>query len=183
MPAHRFRIVYNAILPPPLEQAVDQGRRFRDKYGIREGCFLVTQVSWIIPEKGIPQLLDAARLVLNEFPETRFAIVGSGSHEAEYRQRAAELGIASSLVWTGVVQNPMEDGVYAATDIFCLASQWQEAFGWVIAEAMAFEKPVVATAVGGIPEVVEEGVTGLLVDPCTDSAPFGQADPSPAALR
>jgi glycosyltransferase involved in cell wall biosynthesis len=170
LPAERFRVVYNAILPPSLDQTALQGRRFRQTYGIPEDCLLVTQVSWIIPEKGIPQLLEAARIVLNEFPQVRFAIVGSGSHEKAYRQRAEELGIASSLLWTGVVQNPMEDGVYAATDIFCLASQWEEAFGWVIAEAMAFGKPVVASAVGGIPEVVEDGVTGFLVSPCTDSA-------------
>jgi glycosyltransferase involved in cell wall biosynthesis len=174
LPSNRFRVVYNAILPPVLQQAASQGQAFRRKYGIPEGCLLVTQVSWIIPEKGIPQLLEAARIVLNEFPEVRFAIVGSGGHEAEYRARAEELGIAGRLVWTGVVQNPMEDGVYAASDIFCLASQWEEAFGWVIAEAMAFEKPVVASAVGGIPEVVEEGVTGLLVQPCTDSALLAQ---------
>jgi glycosyltransferase involved in cell wall biosynthesis len=78
------------------------------------------------------------------------------------------LGIANSITWTGLLENPMEDGVYAATDIFCLASQWQEAFGWVLAEAMAFEKPAVATRVGGIPEVVEDGVTGLLA-PAGDS--------------
>jgi glycosyltransferase involved in cell wall biosynthesis len=59
----------------------------------------------------------------------------------------------------------MQDGVYAATDVFCLASRWQEAFGWVLAEAMVFEKPVVATRVGGIPEVVEDGRTGLLAAP------------------
>lgn len=169
LPAGRFRVVYNAILPPGLENAAQQGRRFRDRYGIAPDSPLVTQVSWIIPEKGIGQLLEAARIVLREFPSARFAMVGSGKHEAEYRRRAEQAGIAASVVWTGLIQNPMEEGVYAATDIFCLASQWQEAFGWVIAEAMAFAKPVVASAVGGIPEVVEDGVTGLLVDPCTDT--------------
>jgi phosphatidylinositol alpha-1,6-mannosyltransferase len=170
LPADRFRVVYDAILPPALERAAEQARRFREKYGIAADCPLVTQVSWIIPEKGVGQLLDAARIVLREFPEARFAIVGSGNHAAEYRRRAEQTGIAASVVWTGVIQSPMEEGVYAATDVFCLASQWQEAFGWVIAEAMAFAKPVVASAVGGIPEVVEDGVTGLLVDPCTDTA-------------
>lgn len=170
LPKDRFRVVYNAILPPELSQAGKSRAQFRCRYGIPPDCPLITQVSWIIPEKGIPQLLEAARTVLREVPEARFAIVGSGGGEVEYCKYAEELGIAGSLVWTGVVQNPMEEGVYAATDIFCLASQWQEAFGWVIAEAMAFEIPVVATAVGGVPEVVEENVTGLLVDPCTDTA-------------
>ena len=138
------------------------------RFGIPPDALLVTQVSWIIPEKGIPQLLGAAQAVLREIPDARFAIVGAGAGEAEFRERAKALGIAESLVWTGTVMNPMEEGVYAAADVFCLASQWQEAFGWVIAEAMSFEVPVVATKVGGIPEVVEENVTGLLVDPSTD---------------
>lgn len=166
--SERFRVVYNGVLPPRLEQAGEQGRRFREKYGIAADCPLVTQVSWIIPEKGIKQLLEAAAIVLREIPAARVAIVGGGRSEAEYRRQAEQAGIAASVVWTGVIASPMEEGVYAATDVFCLASQWQEAFGWVIAEAMAFGKPVVASAVGGVPEVVEDGVTGLLVDPCTD---------------
>lgn len=170
----RFRVVYNAILPPALGSFGEQRRLFRERFGIPQSALLVTQVSWLIEEKGIPQLLEAARIVLRECPEARFAIVGSGRKEAEYRRLAEELGIANAIVWTGLIRNPMEEGVYAATDIFCLASQWQEAFGWVIAEAMAFEVPVVATAVGGIPEVVEENVTGLLVNPPTDTALLAQ---------
>ncbi|MEO5924515.1 MAG: glycosyltransferase family 4 protein [Bryobacteraceae bacterium] len=174
LPEDRFQVIYNAISLPSLARVAEQRRTFRETYKIPATCQLVTQVSWIIPEKGIPQLLEAAQLVLRELPGTHFALVGSGNCEAEYRGRARELGIEKSITWTGLVQNPMEDGVYAATDIFCLASQWQEAFGWVIAEAMGFEKPVVATATGGIPEVVEDGVTGLLVAPPTNSAQLAQ---------
>ena len=58
----------------------------------------------------------------------------------------------------------LEEGVYEASDIVCQASKWEEAFGWTIAEAMAFSKPLVATRVGAVPELVEDNVTGLLVD-------------------
>jgi glycosyltransferase involved in cell wall biosynthesis len=169
LPRERFTVIYNAIEPPSLDDAAGQARQFRERFGIAPDRELVTQVSWIIPEKGLPQLLEAAAQVVQQRPTAHFAIVGSGAGEAEYRQKAAELGITGAITWTGLLSNPMQDGVYAATDIFCLASQWQEAFGWVIAEAMAFEKPVVATAVGGIPEVVQDGVTGLLVKPASDS--------------
>jgi glycosyltransferase involved in cell wall biosynthesis len=124
---------------------------------------LVTQVSWIIPEKGVPDVLEAARIALLEEPGLHFAFVGDGKYREEYSRRAAESGIASHVTWTGLVKDPMGEGVFSATDVSCQASRWEEAFGLVVAEAMAFGKPLVATRAGGIPEIVEDGVTGYLV--------------------
>jgi glycosyltransferase involved in cell wall biosynthesis len=69
----------------------------------------------------------------------------------------------SRFTFAGQSADPFFDGVFSASDIVCQPSRWQEAFGWVIGEAMAFRKPVVATRVGGIPEIVREDVTGFLV--------------------
>lgn len=124
---------------------------------------MIVQVSWIIPEKGIADLLDAAKLVLARNPRAHFALVGSGDWLDRFRTRASELGISSSVTFTGLMENPMSEGVFPAADIFCLASRWQEAFGWVLTEAMSFQKPVVATRVGGIVEIVRDGETGFLV--------------------
>jgi glycosyltransferase involved in cell wall biosynthesis len=165
LPENRFQVLYNAIPTPDISDAAELGRRFRERFKIPQEKLLVTQVSWIIAEKGIPQFLESVRQVLAERPKTHFAIVGNGAQSDEYQRKARELGIADSVTWTGLLTNPMEDGVFAATDIFCLASQWQEAFGMVLAEAMAFEKPAVGSAIGGIPEVIEDGITGLLNPP------------------
>jgi glycosyltransferase involved in cell wall biosynthesis len=67
------------------------------------------------------------------------------------------------FTWTGLVHNPVADGLYAAADVVCQVSRWEEAFGWVIAEAMAASRPLVATHVGGIPELVADGANGFLV--------------------
>ncbi len=165
LPEDRFQVLYNGIPTPDVSNAAELGQRFRERFGIPQDKPLVTQVSWIIAEKGIPQFLDAARQVLAERPEIHFAIVGNGAQADEYQRLAHDLGIGESVTWTGLLQNPIRDGVFAATDIFCLASQWQEAFGMVLAEAMAFEKPAVGSSIGGIPEVIEDGVTGLLNAP------------------
>src|SRR5262249_10524057 len=156
-----------------LDKSVDEARAFRQRFGIALDKELVVQVSWIIPEKGIPDVLETARLVLAKRPNAHFVLAGNGNYTGEDQRAAAQMGMDRSGTWWGLLENPMREGVYAAADVFCLLSRWEEAFGWVIAEAMSFERPVVATAVGGIPEVVADGVTGLL-GPRNDPATAAQ---------
>jgi glycosyltransferase involved in cell wall biosynthesis len=162
LPANRFRCIYNGIEATETPDSLESGRTFRHRFGIPEDHELVIQVSSLIPEKGVSDLLQAARLVLAQHPNTHFALVGDGAGEEDFRRQARELGIAESVTFTGLVEDPLKEGVYAASDIFCLASRWQEAFGLVLGEAMICARPVVATRVGGIPELVEDGRTGLL---------------------
>ena len=143
---------------------IDAGTAFRARYGIPSGRILVTQISQMIPEKGLADVLEAARLALARDANLHFAFVGDGKYLEHYARRAVEIGIGDHVTWTGLIIDPVAEGVFMATDISSLASRSQEAFGLVVAEAMTCEKPVVATRVGGIPEVVEDGKTGFLVD-------------------
>jgi glycosyltransferase involved in cell wall biosynthesis len=119
----------------------------------------------MIPEKGISDLVEAARLVLGQIPDAHFLLAGEGKHRGEYMAMARDLGMEAHFTWTGLVHNPVAEGLYAAADVVCQVSRWEEAFGWVIAEAMAAARPLVATRVGGIPELVTDGESGFLVDP------------------
>jgi glycosyltransferase involved in cell wall biosynthesis len=74
------------------------------------------------------------------------------------------MGIDDRVTWTGNVGDPFGEGVFEAADVVCQFSRWEEVFGWMIAEGMAHGKPVVATRVGGIPELVQDQETGYLVD-------------------
>lgn len=125
---------------------------------------IVTQVSWIIPEKGITDFLETARLVTQQNRNVQFVLVGDGAYREQYMKDAAAMGIEDRVTWTGMVEDPFGEGVFAAADVVCQFSRWEEVFGWMIAEAMAHGKPVVATRVGGIPELITDGVTGNLVD-------------------
>jgi glycosyltransferase involved in cell wall biosynthesis len=161
-PLSRVRRLHNGV---DLERTHDAaaGIAFRARHAIPPERILITQVSQIIPEKGIGDVLDAAKIALDRHPGLHFAFVGDGKHLAHFTARAIELGISAHVTWTGLSMDPVAEGVFMATDISCLASRWQEAFGLVIAEAMSCGNPVVATRVGAIPEVVEDGKTGFLV--------------------
>jgi glycosyltransferase involved in cell wall biosynthesis len=165
LPESRFERIYNSVDFSRVEKSRDRALAFRERYQIPGNRKIVTQVSWIIPEKGIPDLLEATRLVLEEDQDVQLVLVGDGAYRAEYEGLAAEMGIQDHLTWTGLVQDPFAEGVYDAADIVCQVSRWQEAFGWVIAEAMAYEKPIIGTIVGGIPEIIENEKSGFLVEP------------------
>ncbi len=164
LPSHQHELVYNAVDLSRVTRSQERGAEFRKQYGIPQDRIVVVQVSWMIPEKGIPDLLDAATEIIAQHPNIHFVLVGEGGYRQRFMRRADELGLSDHVTFTGLVADPFGAGVYDAADIVCQLSAWEELFGWMIAEAMAYGKPIVATKVGGIPELVENGVSGLLVD-------------------
>jgi glycosyltransferase involved in cell wall biosynthesis len=164
LPENRFAMIYNSVDIARATAGLPNGPAFRRQYGIAEDRLVVTQVSWLIPEKGVADLLGAARLVAAAEPRAHFVLVGDGSHAAEYKRMAAEYGLLDRVTFTGVVEDPLTEGVYAAADVACQVSRWEEVFGYVIAEAMASYRPAVGTRVGGIPELIEDGATGYVVE-------------------
>ena len=134
----------------------------RDEYGMEPGAVIVGVVARLEPEKGHPTLLDAWPLVLHEVPDAYLLIVGEGNRRDALEQQARDLRIAHRVVFTG--RRDDVPAVTAALDCAVLPS-YREAQGLTILEAMALSRPVVATNVGGIPEMVDDGATGLLVPP------------------
>ena len=114
------------------------------------------------PEKGHPTLLEAWSSVVAAVPNATLLVVGEGSRREALEAMAHELGVADRVVFTG--RRDDVPAVTAALDVAVLPS-YREALGLTILEAMALSRPIVASNVGGIPEMVEDGVTGLLVPP------------------
>jgi len=151
-----------------------------EEYGFAAGTPLVGVVARLEPEKGHPTLLEAWPHVLERAPEARLLIVGEGSRREALEEQARSLDLlgdechgdrcvgtrharpGAKVVFTG--RRDDVPAVTAALDVAVLPS-YREAQGLVILEAMALSRPVVATNVGGIPEMIEDGVTGLLVPP------------------
>ena len=154
----------------------------RRSFGIDEGAVLAITVSALAAGKGHRDLLRATRAASARAPMLKLWIVGAGPLERELREESLTLGLEARVQFLGF-RTDIQALLHAA-DFFCLATQ-SEGLGSSILEAMSAGLPVVATRVGGIPEIVEEGRTGILVpdsDPVTLAAAMEQMAVS-AGLR
>jgi glycosyltransferase involved in cell wall biosynthesis len=133
-----------------------------EEYGMEPGSKIVGVVARLEPEKGHPTLLEAWPAVLRGVPDAYLLVVGEGSRRDALEAQARELRIAHRIVFTG--RRDDVPAVTAALDVAVLPS-YREAQGLSILEALALSRPVVASNVGGIPEMIEDGVTGMLVPP------------------
>jgi glycosyltransferase involved in cell wall biosynthesis len=123
---------------------------------------VVSIVGRLSPEKGHAVFLEAARLVANEVPGVRFLVVGEGPLRQSLTARTQELGLGAQVEFTGH-RSDLAD-IYGMTDVLVISS-FTEGVPNVLLEAFAYSKPAVATAVGGVPEVLRDGETGRLVAP------------------
>ena len=130
--------------------------------GLPEGAVLLGAVGRLVPFKGHAVLLQSMARVIANHPGAYLIIIGDGPLRGELETQAGELGILDHVKFLGFVDEP---GRYmAALDIFVLPSI-KEPFGIVILEAMALGLPVVATRGGGVPDIIEDSVSGLLAEP------------------
>ena len=161
-----------AAIPPGVDTArfhpTVSGTAVREELGLGAGEPLVGLVANIRGSKGHNVFLEAAREILTTAPRARFLIVGDGVGYEEVRRRLAALGLAERVTMTGFRRDIPE--VMAALDVLVLPSIRSEATSQVIPQALAVGTPVVATTVGGSPELVRDGETGRLVPPADPHA-------------
>jgi glycosyltransferase involved in cell wall biosynthesis len=129
----------------------------------------------LFPRKGIRFLLEAAAQLKPQFPDLKVVLAGDGFERPELVRLADQLGIAADVTFLGWVPNSDLPPYYRAAAVSVIPSL-EEGFGIPAAEAMGCEVPVVASDAGGLPEVVENGVTGLVV-------PRGDADALARAIQ
>lgn len=164
-PSAKVVLVYNAVSIHQFEPKSDFARQFREQFGIKPEAPLVVQVTNLTPVKGCEDFVHAAAQVHQAIPEAVFLLVG-GTPYPDYQQKILDLitfyGLEDCFKLTGFREDALD--VLTAIDLAVIASAY-EPFGRVVIEAMLAGRPVVGTAVGGIPEIIVEGITGLLVPP------------------
>jgi len=163
----RITVVHDGIDVTKFRRSSSGSGVLRRAYNFSPEHFLIGYVGRPEPEKGLEDLLMAAREVCAVERKVRFAIVGEPmlpgrDYIGELQELAHRLELNGKVVFTGFRADI--DAVYRDLDLMVLPS-WRDAFPNVILEAMASRVPVIATAVGGIPEMVENGETGTLIQP------------------
>jgi glycosyltransferase involved in cell wall biosynthesis len=144
----------------------------RQRAGLEADAEIVLFVGWLSPTKGLAELMDAFIGLRDSRPKLRLALIGEGSYEEDIQQKAQAAGIMDRLLLPGRMSSEEVARWMAACDVFCLPS-YSEGCPNVVVEALASGRPVVATDVGGIPELVDERC-GLLV-PAKDTAKLQDA--------
>jgi len=139
----------------------------RRRFGL-EGKDVILYVGGLRERKGLPYLLTAMRQLRRQSPNTVLLICGEGNQKSNLQRMSRDLGVSEYVIFTGKIPYEELPQYYAACDVFVLPSNY-EAQGIVLLEAMASQKPVVATRVGGIPETVDSD-TGILIPPRDPSA-------------
>jgi glycosyltransferase involved in cell wall biosynthesis len=168
----RKETVYNGIDLSLFAPALG-GEKARSMLNIGKETKLIGTIGHLAPLKGFEELIEAIGTVINEGFDVKLAIVGEAIYpnSQSYKQDLLSLvhskGLKDKIIFTGFSENIPE--LLASFDIFVLPSRI-EGFGRVNLEAMAMGKPVISTNVGGIPEVVQDGVTGILVTPRNSKA-------------
>jgi glycosyltransferase involved in cell wall biosynthesis len=139
----------------------------REEYWFPPHSLIVGNIAALVPHKGQKFLIDAAAMVVREMPEARFLVLGEGELHATLEHQIRHLHLSQHVVLAGFRTDVL--GVLKGVDLFVLSSV-SEGLGTSLLDAMAADRPVVATRAGGIPEVVVHGETGLLVPPRDPSA-------------
>lgn len=159
-PADRFATIHSGVALEEFSSRRVDPSAMRKELGLPADAFVVGTVGRLTPIKGHKYLIAAAQKVLPANPGMIFVFLGDGELLDELQAQAAEAGIQKNVRFLG--WRPDVAGVMATFDVFVLPSL-NEGMGKVLVEAMALAKPIIASAVGGIPDLVSHGENGLLV--------------------
>ena len=167
----QYAVVPSGVPTAALRATAPSRAAARARLGLGPGAFVVVGVGRLVPIKGFDLLVAALPALLARVPAAHVVLVGDGEERAALEARAAALGVAGRLRITGAVGDVT--GHLAAADVLAAPSR-NEGMGRVLVEAMALGLPVVGAAVGGIPDVIEDGGCGLVVPP-EDPAALAEA--------
>ena len=162
IPEEKLVTIENGVDIHRFDGLESAGRAVRKEFGFDNAALVFGVVGRLTPPKDQSTFLKAAALVLQKAPQARFLLVGEGPLRKDLELQAQEIGLGNALIFTGLRKDI--PAVLAALDVLVFSSLW-EGLPVALLEGMAAARPVVATAVGGIPEVVLPDKSAFLVPP------------------
>ena len=165
VPREKIRTVSNGVDLHAMDQILNETdpAKVRENYGFGAGDPVLGIVGRIVPSKGHDYLLKAAEALRREVPNLRVLIVGDGKYRAEVEAMAKTLGLEERVRFTGNVDEAA--CLLPAMDIFVFPVTGLEGFGLSVIEAMACRLPVVASRIGALDSLIQDGVNGFLLEP------------------
>ena len=164
--ADKISIIHSGVVLNRYQITPKKRRQKKKELDIPPDSLVVGYVGWLIPIKGVTYLVSAMAKVAEKYPKSILVLVGKGDDKGEeevhLRKQVEDVGLAGKVRFLG--WRPDVDEVMGCFDIFVLPSL-NEGMGRVLVEAMAAGLPIVASRVGGIPDLVKDGQNGLLVPP------------------
>lgn len=160
---NKIDVIHNSIDPERFNFNKIDRNKTRNELGIYKGDIVVGTAGSLSRGKGIYELLSAVSLLAEKYPALKLLFVGKGPEMKDIKREAENLFMKGRVIFTGMRRDIAR--MYAAMDIFVLPSTCEEAFGMVLIEAMSMGKPVIGTAVGGIPDIIRNNVNGTLIPP------------------
>lgn len=154
----KLQVIYNGIDLEEIEKTTPMSRA---QIGVPEDAFVVGMVGRLSKQKAPDTFVKAAKLIKEKIPNAFFLMVGDGELRDQVESMINQYDLGSSFLITGWVDNPTS--YMKIMNVGCLLSRW-EGFGLVLPEYMACGVPIVATNVDAIPNIIQDGVNGMLVD-------------------
>ena len=161
--ADRCSVVYNGVPAAEFDVSLRQRTSVRTRWGLTDGRLVIGTIAALEPHKGHRILLDGIPRVLARCPSAIFVWAGEGSQAAELRTEVAARGLEGAVRFLGLVDDV--PAVLSALDLVVLPSTQREGFPLSLTEAAMAGCPAIASRLGGIPEIIENRRTGLLVPP------------------
>ncbi|NOR21145.1 MAG: glycosyltransferase [Candidatus Aminicenantes bacterium] len=159
----KFSVIYSGIeLNILKESSSEEKQNLKKELGIPENSLIVGTAGRLVPVKGPEFLVKASKYIISKYPDTYFMFTGDGPLEQDLKRKALEMGISDNIIFLGWRDDLVK--IISIYDIFVLPSL-NEGMGRVLVEAMALGKSIVASNVGGIPDLVIHGKNGFLVPP------------------
>ncbi|MCK4646185.1 MAG: glycosyltransferase family 4 protein [Candidatus Aminicenantes bacterium] len=159
----KFIIIHSGIdLKKFKELSFNEKQNLKRDLGIPENILIIGTAGRLEPVKGPEFLIEAAKYIILKYPNTHFLFSGDGHLKQNLEERASELGIEKNIIFLNWRDDVAK--IISIYDVFVLPSL-NEGMGRVLVEAMALGKPIVASNIGGIPDLVSHGKNGFLVPP------------------